>query len=69
MSETLSASAGLSLWLDVAFGILLAVVLTVSAEFLARHAEEPARRSRSRALQSPAPSRGDVSGAQLFSHP
>ena len=69
MSETLSASAGLSLWLEVAFGILLAIVLTVSAEFLSRYAEVPARRSRSRALQSAAPSRGDVSSAQLFSHP
>ena len=69
MSETLSASAELSLWLNVAFGILLAVVLTVTAERLARSAAAPARRSRSHALQSPAPSGGGVSSAQLFSHP
>jgi len=38
------AEGRLSLWLDVAFGILLAIVLTVSAEFLSRYAEVPARR-------------------------
>ena len=69
MSETLSAYAGLSLWLDVAFGILLAVLLTVAAERLARYAAAPAWRSRSHAVQSPAPSGGGVSSAQLFSHP
>jgi len=69
MSETLSASAELSLWLDVAFGILLAVVLTVTTELLVRDAAAPARRSRSYALQSPAPSGGGVGSAQLFSHP
>jgi hypothetical protein len=69
MSEILSASAGLSFWLDVTFGILLAVVLTVTAELLARYAGEPARRSWSHALQSPAPSAGNVSSAPLFSHP
>ena len=37
MSEVLSASAGLSFSLDVTFGILLAVVLTVTAELLARY--------------------------------
>ena len=69
MSEVLSASAGLSFWLDVTFGILLAVVLTVTAGILARYAGEPVRRSRSHPLQSPAPSGGDVSSAPLLSHP
>ena len=69
MSETLSAYAGLSLWLDVAFGIHLAVLLTVAAERLARYAAAPAWRSWSHALQSQAPSGGGVSSAQLFSHP
>ena len=69
MSETLSAYAGLSLWLNVTFGILLAVLLTVAAERLARYAAAPAWRSRSHALHSPAPSGGGVSSAQLFSHP
>jgi hypothetical protein len=69
MSETLSAFAGLSFWLDVPFGILLAVALTVTAELLARYAAAPARRSQSHALQSPALSGGEVSSAQLFSHP
>ena len=69
MSETLSAYAGLSLWLDAAFGILLAVLLAVAAECLARYAAAPAWRSRSHALHSPAPSGGGVSSAQLFSHP
>ena len=72
MSETLSAYAGLSLWLDAAFGILLAVLLAVAAERLARYAAAaaaPAWRSRSHALQRPAPSGGGVSSTQLFSHP
>ena len=34
MSEVLGASAGLPLWLDVTVGILLAVVLTITAELL-----------------------------------
>jgi len=46
MSEVLGASAGLPLWLDVTVGILLAVVLTITAELLARYAAKPARRSR-----------------------
>jgi len=45
MSEVLGASAGLPLWLDVTVGILLAVVLTITAELLARYAAKPARRS------------------------
>jgi hypothetical protein len=69
MTENLFGSAGLSLWLDVTFGILLAVALTVTAELLARYAAQPARRSQSHTLQNPALSGGDVSSAQLFSHP
>jgi hypothetical protein len=68
MPETLSVPTGLSVWLDVTCGILLAVALTVTAELLARYAARPARHSRSHTLQSPAPSGGDVSSAQLFSH-
>jgi hypothetical protein len=68
MLEALSVPTGLSLWLDVTCGILLAVALTVTAELLARYAAQPARRSRSHTLHSPAPSGGDASSAQLFSH-
>jgi hypothetical protein len=67
MLEALSASAGLSFWLDVTCGILLAVALTVTAELFARYAGEPARRARSHTLQSPAPFGGSVSSTQLFS--
>jgi hypothetical protein len=65
MLEALSVPTGLSLWLDVTFGILL----TVTADLLARYAAQPARRSQSHTLQNPAPSGGSVSSAQLFSHP
>jgi hypothetical protein len=69
MLEALSVPTGLSLWLDVTFGILLAVALTVTADLLARYAAQPARRSQSHTLQKPTPSGGSVSSAQLFSHP
>ena len=69
MLEALSVPTGLSLWLDVTFGILLAVALTVTADLLARYAAQPARRSQSHTLQNRAPSGGSVSSAQLFSHP
>jgi hypothetical protein len=65
MLEALSVPTGLSLWLDVTFGILL----TVTADLLARYAAQPTRRSQSHTLQNPAPSGGSVSSAQLFSHP
>ena len=67
MLEALSVPMGLSLWLDVTCGILLAVALTVTADLLAWYAAQPARHSRS-TLHSPAPSGGDASSAQLFSH-
>ena len=67
MPEVLSASVGLSLWLDVTDGILLAVALTVTAELLARYAGEPASRSRSHTLQHPASSGEGLSSAELFS--
>jgi hypothetical protein len=69
MSEVLGASAGLPLWLDVTVGILLAVVLTITAELLARYAAKPARRSRSHTRQSPALSGPGLSSAELFSQP
>ena len=69
MSEVLGASAGLPLWLDVTVGILLAVVLTITAELLARSAAKPARRSRSNTRQSPAPSGPGLSSAELVSQP
>ena len=69
MLEALSVPTGLSVWLDVTFGILLAVALTVAADLLARYAAQPARRLQSHTLQNPAPSGGSVSSAQLFSHP
>jgi hypothetical protein len=65
MLEALSVPTGLSLWLDVTFGILL----TVTADLLARYAAQPTRRSQSHTLQKPTPSGGSVSSAQLFSHP
>jgi len=69
MSEVLGASAGLPLLLDVTVGILLAVVLTITAELLAWYAAKPARRSRSHTRQSPAPSGPGLSSAELFSQP
>ena len=44
MHNAFLAHAGLSLWLEVAFGLLLAISLLVTAEWLARRAERGQRR-------------------------
>ena len=62
MAEVLSAPVGASLWLDVTFGLFLAVSLIIAAELLAR-------RSRSQPRQSPAPSGVGLSSAELVSQP
>jgi hypothetical protein len=69
MVEVLSAPVGASLWLDVAFGLLLAVSLIITAEFLARSAARPRKPSRHHPLQSPARSGAGLSRAELVSQP
>ena len=69
MVQVLSAPVGLSLWLDVAFGLLLAVSLIVIAELLARYAAGHAKRVKSHAVQAPAPSRGEMGSEELLVHP
>ncbi len=44
MHDAFLAHAGLSLWLQVALGLLLAGLLLVTAEWLARRAESRMRR-------------------------
>ena len=44
MHNAFLAHAGLSLWLEVALGLLLAVSLLIAAEWLARQAESGKRR-------------------------
>ena len=44
MHKAFLAYAGLSLWLEVALGLLLAVSLLVTAEWLARRAERGQQR-------------------------
>ena len=69
MTEALSTPVGLSLWLDVVFGLLLAASLIITAELLARYAAEPRRLSRNQPLLSPASSGADLSGTELFGQP
>ena len=69
MAQTLSAPVGLSLWLDVAFGLLLAVSLIVAAALLARSAAGHAKRVRSQPLQTPARSRVGMGPEELLIHP
>jgi len=69
MAEVLSAPVGASLWLDVTFGLLLAVLLILAAEFLARYAAQSRTVSHSRPRQSPAPSGAGLSNAELLSQP
>jgi hypothetical protein len=67
MAEVLSAPAGASLWLDVTFGLFLAVSLILAAEVLARYVAEPRKLTRSHSRQSPAPSGTGLSNAELLS--
>ena len=69
MTQTLSAPVGLSLWLDVAFGLLLAVSLIVAAEFLARSAAGHAKRVRSQPFQTPARSSIGMGNEELLIYP
>jgi len=69
MAEVLSAPVGASLWLDVTFGLLLAVSLIITAWRLARYAAEPRKLSRSQPRQSPTSSGADLSRAELLSQP
>ena len=69
MAEVLSAPVGASLWLDVTFGLLLAVSLVIAAEFLARYAAQSRTVSRSQPRHSPAPSGAGLSNAELLSQP
>jgi len=67
MAEVLSAPVGASLWLDVTFGLFLAVSLIIAAEVLARYVAEPRKLTRSHSRQSPAPSGTGLSNAELLS--
>lgn len=67
MAEVLSAPAGASLWLDVTFGLFLAVSLIIAAEVLARYAAQSRTGSRSQPRQRPAPSGTGLSNAELLS--
>jgi hypothetical protein len=69
MVDVLSAPVGASLWLDVAFGLLLAVSLIITAELLARYTAEPRKSLQNQPLQSPAPSGAGLSCAELVSQP
>ena len=69
MAQAVLAPVGLSLWLDVAFGLLLAVSLIITAELLARYAAGHAKRVRSQLWQTPAPSRGGMGSEELLIHP
>ena len=69
MAQVLSAPVGLSLWLDVAFGLLLAVSLIVIAGLLARYAAGHAKHVKSQPWQTSAPSRGGMGSEELLVHP
>ena len=69
MAVALSAPVGASLWLDVTFGLFLAVSLVIAGEFLARYAAQSRTVSLSRPRHSPAPSGAGLSNAELLSQP
>ena len=69
MVEVLSAPVGASLWLDVAFGLPLAVSLIITAELLARYTAQPRKSPQNQPLLSPAPSGAGLSRAELVSQP
>jgi hypothetical protein len=66
MAEALSAPVGLLLWLNVVFGVALAISLIVGAELLARYVEKHRMLSQKRPQQSPAPSEAGLRSAELF---
>ena len=69
MAAAVLAPVGASLWLDVAFGLLLAVSLIITAELLARDVAKPRKQTRSQPRQRPALSGAGLSNAELLSQP
>ena len=67
MAEALSTPVGVSLWLDIAFGLLLAISLIITAELLAWYVAKPSQVTRSQPRQDPAPSGVGLTRAELVS--